>query len=105
MAATLKLLPTEHIPGEAARGWNLTDLLRRVAAEHEHSSDAAPAPGPASIEVTAAESAGPASVAASPCLRLRMAAVNGATASGQMMPASSCEASMMAATSRLGPMP
>src|SRR5215212_2832661 len=35
MAATLKLLPTEQIPGDAARGWNLTDLLRRVAAEHE----------------------------------------------------------------------
>lgn len=37
MAATLKLLPTEHLPGDAARGWNLTDLLRRVAAEHEQS--------------------------------------------------------------------
>jgi small-conductance mechanosensitive channel len=66
MAATLKLLPTEHIPGEAARGWNLTDLLRRVAAEHEHSSEATAAPEPASVEVTAAESAGPASVAALP---------------------------------------
>ena len=42
---------------------------------------------------------------ASPCLRLRIATLNGATASGQMMPASSWEASMIAATSRLGPMP
>jgi hypothetical protein len=33
MAATLKLLPTEPSLGEAVRGWNLTDLLRRVAAD------------------------------------------------------------------------
>jgi small-conductance mechanosensitive channel len=44
MAATLKLLPTEYIPGDAARGWNLTDLLRRVAAEHEQSGGDSPAP-------------------------------------------------------------
>ena len=46
-----------------------------------------------------------ASVAASPVLRLRIVASNGATGSGQMMPFSSWLASMMAATSRLGPMP
>jgi len=46
-----------------------------------------------------------ASVAESPCLRLRMATLKGATASGHLMPASSWKASMMAATSRVGPMP
>ena len=46
-----------------------------------------------------------ASVAASPVLRLISATSKGATASGQMMPASSWLASMIAATRRLGPMP
>src|SRR3954447_14345951 len=33
MAATLKLLPAEQTPADPVRGWNLTDLLRRVAAD------------------------------------------------------------------------
>lgn len=33
MAATLKLLPTEPVQAEPVRTWNLTDLLRRVAAD------------------------------------------------------------------------
>ena len=45
------------------------------------------------------------SVALSPTFRLRMPTSKGATASGQMMPASSWEASIMAATRRDGPMP
>ena len=45
------------------------------------------------------------SVAASPTLRLMRPTANGATASGQIMPASSWFASISAAASRLGPMP
>ena len=41
----------------------------------------------------------------SPILRLISPTSNGATDCGQMMPASSCEASMMAPTSRDTPMP
>jgi hypothetical protein len=63
MAATLKLLPTEQIPGDAARGWNLTDLLRRVAAEHEQSNDAAAPPEPAAMETTGPEMPAPAAEA------------------------------------------
>ena len=33
MAATLKILPVEPTLGETGRSWNLTDLLRRVAAD------------------------------------------------------------------------
>jgi len=55
MAATLKLLPTEHIPGDAARGWNLTDLLRRVAAEHEQGDGIDDAAEAADIEAAATE--------------------------------------------------
>ena len=47
----------------------------------------------------------PASVSAPPCLRLRIATLNGATASGHLMPASSWNASMMAATRRDTPTP
>lgn len=53
MAATLKLLPTEQIPGDAARGWNLTDLLRRVAAEHEQGDGNDDAAEPADVEAAA----------------------------------------------------
>lgn len=55
MAATLKLLPTEQIPGDAARGWNLTDLLRRVAAEHEQGDGIDEAAEAADIEAAATE--------------------------------------------------
>ncbi len=55
MAATLKLLPTEQIPGDAARGWNLTDLLRRVAAEHEQGDGIDDAAEAADIEAAATE--------------------------------------------------
>jgi hypothetical protein len=55
MAATLKLLPTEQIPGDAARGWNLTDLLRRVAAEHEQGDGIDHAAEAADIEVAETE--------------------------------------------------
>jgi chromosome segregation ATPase len=55
MAATLKLLPTEQIPGDAARGWNLTDLLRRVAAEHEQGDGVDDAAEAADIEAAATE--------------------------------------------------
>src|SRR5918998_1075130 len=55
MAATLKLLPTEQIPGDAARGWNLTDLLRRVAAEHEQGDGIDHAAAAADIEAAATE--------------------------------------------------
>ncbi len=55
MAATLKLLPTEHIPGDAARGWNLTDLLRRVAAEHEQGDGIDDAAEATDIEAAATE--------------------------------------------------
>jgi small-conductance mechanosensitive channel len=55
MAATLKLLPTEQIPGDAARGWNLTDLLRRVAAEHEQGDGIDDTAEAADIEAAATE--------------------------------------------------
>ena len=55
MAATLKLLPTEQIPGDAVRGWNLTDLLRRVAAEHEQGDGIDDAAEAADIEAAATE--------------------------------------------------
>ena len=55
MAATLKLLPTEQIPGDAARGWNLTDLLRRVAAEHEQGDGIDDVAEAADIEAAATE--------------------------------------------------
>ncbi len=55
MAATLKLLPTEQIPGDAARGWNLTDLLRRVAAEHDQGDRADDQTEPADLEAAATE--------------------------------------------------
>jgi small-conductance mechanosensitive channel len=55
MAATLKLLPTEQIPADAARGWNLTDLLRRVAAEHEQGDGIDDAAEAGDIEAAATE--------------------------------------------------
>ncbi len=45
------------------------------------------------------------SVEPSPCLRLTIPAENGVTPSGQMMPLSSCEASMIAPARRLTPIP
>ena len=63
MAATLKLLPTEQIPGDAARGWNLTDLLRRVAAEHEQGDGIDDTAEAADIEPAATEAPAPATTA------------------------------------------
>jgi hypothetical protein len=60
MAATLKLLPTEPSLGEAVRGWNLTDLLRRVAAD-----DRGP-PDEELAEVSTAKPRDPAARAKSP---------------------------------------
>ncbi len=90
--------PDDDLPGQADEvGGGELGARALVAIVVEH----AEAGGLQAVWISAQA----ASVAASPVLRLISATSKGATESGQMMRASSWEASMMAATSRLGPIP